>query len=725
MRTKLRGKVTLLFMMLGMLLAVPTVALAADLLTEAELSSTVTARTEVAPNETTNFDIKVWARGNINNPNATGDAVITKAYTMGAGGAITANTGTGSTTTVKFKTNHQYGTDGQLCPAPADVPPQPAGVTGSGCATDPFVVPATLTVGNLADGTNGTLTVEAVGTQALNNTDPLTCTTSDNAIIAPNNVADTTDCTKDQGFVTVASPNSDPVVATAAADASGNEGSQLTTSGAFSDADGNGTLTITKQSGAGTVTPSTTTPGAWSWSHTPNDNSSNNTVVVRATDSAGAFVEDTFTWSAANVAPTATFNKPDSVDEGSNINLSLTDPSDPSSVDTAAGFQYAFDCDLDDAAADYQDGFSATNNTSCSTNDNGNRRVGAKIKDKDDGVREYTGTVTISNVAPTATFNKPTSVDEGSNINLSLTGAADVSSADTTAGFEYAFDCGDGNGYSNFSSTSTASCATTDNGSRSVGAKIRDKDGGVSTYTGSVSVTNVNPVISTNPLSLNGATGTACLSGNTVTLNSVSFTDVGTDDTHTGTVEWGDANDNSDVQALTITENNGSGSTNSLQHTYDPGTYTLTVTITDDDGGASSKTAQVSKLYNMGGILSPFNTDGSSTFKYGSTVPVKVQITDCAGTPVSGLAPKLSVVMVSGNPPATSVNEDITSTSAADSGSVLRYSDPQYIFNMNTKSSLTPDSTATYTAVVKGTTTTGQVVTNPAQVSQKFALKTK
>jgi hypothetical protein len=38
MRTFLRGKVTLLFMMLGLLLAVPAVALAADLNTDAVLS---------------------------------------------------------------------------------------------------------------------------------------------------------------------------------------------------------------------------------------------------------------------------------------------------------------------------------------------------------------------------------------------------------------------------------------------------------------------------------------------------------------------------------------------------------------------------------------------------------------------------------------------------------------------------------------------------------------
>ena len=45
-----------------------------------------------------------------------------------------------------------------------------------------------------------------------------------------------------------------PAVATAAADASGNEGDTLGTSGAFSDADGNNTLTIMQSSGDGTVT---------------------------------------------------------------------------------------------------------------------------------------------------------------------------------------------------------------------------------------------------------------------------------------------------------------------------------------------------------------------------------------------------------------------------------------------------------------------------------------
>jgi hypothetical protein len=67
-----------------------------------------------------------------------------------------------------------------------------------------------------------------------------------------------------------------------------------------------------------------------------------------------------------------------------------------------------------------------------------------------------------------------------------LTGAHDPSAADTDAGFTYAFDCG--SGYGAFSPTAVVSCPTTDVGARSVGGKIRDKDGGISEYRSTVSV---------------------------------------------------------------------------------------------------------------------------------------------------------------------------------------------------------------------------------------------
>jgi predicted extracellular nuclease len=97
-------------------------------------------------------------------------------------------------------------------------------------------------------------------------------------------------------------------------------------------------------------------------------------------------------------------------------------------------------------------------------------------------------TVTIANVPPTAAFVAPASGFAGFAFTLSLTGPSDPSTADTAAGFQYAFDCGDGAGYGPFGASPTASCPTSDVGTRTVRGQVRDKDGGVSEYTATVAV---------------------------------------------------------------------------------------------------------------------------------------------------------------------------------------------------------------------------------------------
>src|SRR4029078_4550083 len=139
-------------------------------------------------------------------------------------------------------------------------------------------------------------------------------------------------------------------------------------------------------------------------------------------------------------APTATFNAPASVNEGSAISLSLTSPLDPSPTDTTAGFQDAFDCGDGGGYGAY----SATSTASCPTADSGSRTVKGKIKDKDNGETEYTATVTVNNVAPTASLANNGPVNEGSPATISFSAQFAPSSADTAAGFHYAYDCGGG-----------------------------------------------------------------------------------------------------------------------------------------------------------------------------------------------------------------------------------------------------------------------------------------
>jgi PKD repeat protein len=62
------------------------------------------------------------------------------------------------------------------------------------------------------------------------------------------------------------------------------------------------------------------------------------------------------------------------------------------------------------------------------------------------------------------------------------------------------------------------------------------------------------------------------------------FTDPGTLDTHTGTIDWSDG----PVSPATVSEMDGSGSVSGM-HTYTtPGVYPVTATVTDDDGGVAA-----------------------------------------------------------------------------------------------------------------------------------------
>jgi lysophospholipase L1-like esterase len=99
------------------------------------------------------------------------------------------------------------------------------------------------------------------------------------------------------------------------------------------------------------------------------------------------------------------------------------------------------------------------------------------------------------------------------------------------------------------------------------------------------------------------------------------------------------------------------------------------------DNSASCTTA-VQYLY--GGLAQPINPDGSSIFKFGSTVPVKFHLTDAAGNPVAGAIARLEVAKVSNNVEGSFVEAD--TNVAATSGNLFRDSGSgDYIFNLNTK----------------------------------------
>src|SRR5215217_2076367 len=115
MRTYLRDKFTLLFLMLGMLLALPAAAWAAVTIdTSVDLSTSVGTPTNVQIGSN-NFNIKVWGtNGNLGSGD--GKVTIGNAYSMATDGTITK---TGDTT-VTFTNIGAY--NNTNCPSSGTIP---------------------------------------------------------------------------------------------------------------------------------------------------------------------------------------------------------------------------------------------------------------------------------------------------------------------------------------------------------------------------------------------------------------------------------------------------------------------------------------------------------------------------------------------------------------------------------------------------------------------------
>jgi PKD repeat protein len=198
-----------------------------------------------------------------------------------------------------------------------------------------------------------------------------------------------------------------------------------------------------------------------------------------------------------------------------------------------------------------------------------------------------------------------------------------------------------------------------------------------------VNVINVAPTVS----AAFGTSSVSCGANNT-TLT-ITFSDPAAADTHSAVIDWGDGN------ALTVSP---ATSPVVLSHTYAAaGNYSATVSVSDDDGGTGTANTTVTVNFNTTGFLQPINSDGTSVFKYKSTIPVKISFTNCDGSMPADLTPTIKLTKLSGATPGLPINEP-PSTSAADTTGVMRFSTDQYIYNLATSS--LPDPSATYLITV-------------------------
>jgi PKD repeat protein len=223
------------------------------------------------------------------------------------------------------------------------------------------------------------------------------------------------------------------------------------------------------------------------------------------------------------------------------------------------------------------------------------------VTDADTTTASATVNFDVTNAAPVLVVAPNQSVNEGQTLNLSGSGVAlplglfaDAGVNDTHTA---TVDWGDGSGaqsatVSFFNGTGVlgATHAYADNDVYTVTVSVSDGDGGSDTDSFQVTVNNVPPVLVVAQDQMVNEGQLLDLSGSGMASPLGLFVDAGVNDTHTGTVDWGDG---SGPQSATVVSVNGAGTLGST-HTYlENGTYTVTVVVMDDGGGSDTDTFQV------------------------------------------------------------------------------------------------------------------------------------
>ncbi len=298
-------------------------------------------------------------------------------------------------------------------------------------------------------------------------------------------------------------------------------------------------------------------------------------VYGRVIDKDGGFSDYQTTIVVNNVAPTAVINAPATSLEGSLVTVTLAG-TDVSSVDAGALRYFLGTTAAARNSATYATS-SSTNSQSIRYTDNGTYTIYMRVMDKDGGSTDYQHSIVVQNVAPTATINPSETITEGSSAIVSLTGALDVSNAET-ASLRYFFSMNaavrNSATYATSSAANYVELPFNDNGLFVVYARVVDKDGGYSDFQTAVNVTNVAPTPTISSISNPVRTGAA------ISLVGNATDPAGVNDTLS--YIWRVFRPNNATAVFS-----GTGSNFSFTPTQED-TYRIELTVTDDDGGAKS-----------------------------------------------------------------------------------------------------------------------------------------
>ena len=326
------------------------------------------------------------------------------------------------------------------------------------------------------------------------------------------------------------------------------------------------------QQGTTTVT---LTGGSFVCRFPDGDDTSDVSVQVRDSDGALSNIASQ-TVEIANVAPHISLTGPDTADEGESKTYAIlvTDPGDDTHTITrscgAHGVEVSFTYDqlthIGSLVCNFPDGPTTT-------------EVTATVKDSDDATDtdEQLVTVTVSNVPPVITPPAAQTADEGVSKLFDLGSFTD---AGADSPWAVSVDWGDASSDTDFSETSAGSITDqshtyADDGTYTVTITVTE-DGALAsdTETFTITVANVAPVVT-------AAADQTADEGVGKLFDLGSFTDSGADSPWAVSVDWGDASTD------TLFSEASAGSITDHSHTYaDDGTYTVTVSVTEDGAAA-------------------------------------------------------------------------------------------------------------------------------------------
>lgn len=281
-----------------------------------------------------------------------------------------------------------------------------------------------------------------------------------------------------------------------------------------------------------------------------------------------------------NTPPVADAGGPYYVAEGGSVILDSTASADPD----GDPLTHSWDLDGDNifgetganAANGDETGYSPTF-SAVGLDGPGSRVVSVMVVDSSGAIGIATAKIDVTNVAPVVSASDDT-IDEGGSA-VVVIGFSDPGTPDTHAA---AIDWGDGSPVEDLGAVTSPASPThlyPEDGVYNVLVTVSDNDGASGSASATVTVNNMAPVVEAGP-------DAEVAVGSPHSLAPATFSNAGANDSHVSVIDWGDGT----LMDGLVTESSGSGSITG-SHAYAlTGSYTVTVTATDDDGGSGQDT---------------------------------------------------------------------------------------------------------------------------------------